>query len=58
MDSRDEYFKFCKATPAQPPQDDTFVVHVGTDRCDECYRDPTIAMRTPPAEHTALLAEG
>jgi len=60
MDSKDEYFRYCKATPPSQPKgaSDLFVVRVGPDICDECIQDPTIPMRTPPDEVKALLFEG
>ncbi|CAL8072339.1 unnamed protein product [Orchesella dallaii] len=60
MDSKDEYFRYCKATPPPPqkPGSDLFVVRVGPDICDECIQDPTIPMRTPPDEVKGILFEG
>lgn len=58
MDSKDEYFRFCKATPPPKVENDTFIVHVGPDPCDECQRDPTIPMKTPPEHITALIYQG
>jgi len=60
MDSKDEYFRYCKASPPAQPKgsSDLFVVRVGPDICDECIQDPTIPMRTPPEEVKALLFEG
>lgn len=58
MDSKDEYFRFCKSSPAQKIENDTFIVRVGPDMCDECVKDPTIPMKTPPEEVTALIYQG
>jgi len=61
MDSKDEYFKYCKAHPPRRPggqTNDLFVVRVGPDICDECVQDPTIPMKTPPEEIKAILFEG
>lgn len=60
MDSKDEYFRYCKANPQahDKPGSDLFVVRVGPDICDECVQDPTIPMRTPPDEVKAVLFEG
>jgi len=58
MDSKDEYFRYCKATPKQNCVNDTCIVHVGPDPCDECACDITIPMKTPREEVTALIYQG
>lgn len=60
MDSKDEYFRFCKANPQSTykPGSDLFIVRVAPDICDECVMDPTIPMKTPPDEVKAILFEG
>jgi len=58
MDSKDEYFRFCKATNPPRVDNDTFIVRVGPDPCDECCYDPTIPMKTPPEHVSAILFEG
>jgi len=61
MDSKDEYFKYCKQGPPEKPKscfDQMMVLQVGPDPCDECFQDPTIPMRTPHPDQRAKLFEG
>lgn len=58
MDSKDEYFKYCKPQVCEKPKYTQTIIQVGPDPCDECFQDPTIPMRTPCPEQRAMLFEG